>query len=329
MTVAITPRTIYDGKDLSSGYTWNVDLTNSYFYGCNLSGVDLSQVTSFKGCEFYWCNMTGTKFTNLDLRNLNFGAGPTLQWCNLTSADFTGCNLKNVNLTGNTLTGVIISGATTTGTIGLIGVGAINITGPPVAGYNTWFHADSLGLANNASVVQLTDSSGNSNHFVQATSGKRGTYVSSKPAVSFNGTSDWYNTSGTVLVGTMFAVFNHSDTGATFTDYRRIVNASPGWSWYGASGASIYTIENNIDGSEFFINGVNTTTAGTLSDYRVISVLLTTPSTNIVAVGDIVTVPDVQLYAGNFCELILYPTRLSTPNRQSVESYLKTKWGTP
>lgn len=140
MTVDITPRTIYDGRDLSSGYTWNVDLTNSYFYGCNLSGVDLSQVTSFKGCEFYWCNMTGTKFTNLDLRNLNFGAGPTLQWCNLTSADFTGANLSYVNLTGNTLANITISGATTTGTVGLVGVSVV--TAPPSTNITPTMTAD-------------------------------------------------------------------------------------------------------------------------------------------------------------------------------------------
>lgn len=161
MPTAITPRTIYDGRDLTgSGYSWaSADLTNSYFYGCNLSGVDLSTVTSFKGCEFYWCNMTGTKFTGLDLRNLNFGAGPTLQWCNLTAADFSGGKLTNVNLTGNKLDGIILSGTEITGTVGLVGITYVT-SDVPTTGLVARYKADTLNLANNANVTTWADSVG-------------------------------------------------------------------------------------------------------------------------------------------------------------------------
>lgn len=36
-----------------------------------------------------------------------------------------------------------------------------------------------------------------------------------------------------------------------------------------------------------------------------------------------------QLLFGDIAEILIYPTALSTANRQAVESYLRTKWGTP
>lgn len=318
------------------------DRFTQHIAGSNLIGQDLTATNyvgaDLRGANLDWCILTGADFTNSDLTNASLRHA-TLANCVFTGADLTGADLTGANLYGTTILEDFYGGPPSTprsyvlhqAVIDSVPVNSEPFPTEPVAGYVMWFKADDLALANEAAVVALTDSSTNGNDAVQSDESKRGTYATGAKnghaSVVFNGTADWYETAEAVLVGTMFIVFNHTDGGATFTSFRRVVNGSTHWSWYGDSGNDAYAIESaSIDTAEFFVNGDNTLSAGTLSDYRIVSALLPTPASNLVSIGDIVGVPDVQLFKGNMCEYLFYPTRLSASDRKKVESYLSHKY---
>jgi hypothetical protein len=78
----------------------------------------------------------------------------------------------------------------------------------------TWafeWYAETEGLSNAASVTQLTDTSGNSNHATQGTAGKRGTYTTSglggKAYVNFDGGDDTYNFTSAIAAATSFTIY--------------------------------------------------------------------------------------------------------------------------
>jgi hypothetical protein len=58
---------------------------------------------------------------------------------------------------------------------------------------------------------------------------------------------------------------------------------------------------------------------------------LTTPFNVTSATGAVLgsAASAVEPYFGTVCEVIVYPSQLGTSDRNLVEAYLKTKWGTP
>jgi hypothetical protein len=85
---------------------------------------------------------------------------------------------------------------------------------PPSGGSPTWafeWYAETEGLSNGASVTQLTDTSGNSNHATQGTAGKRGTYTTAglggKAYVNFDGSDDSYSFTSAIAASTSFTIY--------------------------------------------------------------------------------------------------------------------------
>lgn len=73
------------------------------------------------------------------------------------------------------------------------------------------WYAEAEGLANGASVTQLTDASGNNNHATQGTAGKRGTYTTAglggKAYVNFDGVDDMYNLTNAIAASGNFTIY--------------------------------------------------------------------------------------------------------------------------
>jgi hypothetical protein len=73
------------------------------------------------------------------------------------------------------------------------------------------WYAENEGLSNGASVIQLTDTSGNANNATQSTSGKRGTYTTAglggKAYVNFDGSDDTYNFTSAIAATTSFTIY--------------------------------------------------------------------------------------------------------------------------
>lgn len=73
------------------------------------------------------------------------------------------------------------------------------------------WYAETEGLSNGASVTQLTDTSGTSNHATQGTAGKRGTYTTAglggKAYVNFDGSDDTYVFTNPIAASSSFTIY--------------------------------------------------------------------------------------------------------------------------
>lgn len=212
-------------------------------------------------------------------------------------------------------------------------------SGPSLVDCLAWFDASQLSLANGDPVVQLTDFSGQGNHALQASPGNRGTFLTpallnGKPAVTFDGSTGFYLTSGIIPYRTFFVVLNHSDV-SVFASYQRVfdqtdlvvlMTTTEGDAHHYNSGPG-QSYPRHTDPTAFWINGTLSTDAAPLANYRVISGVMTASENIALHVGAFNSA--IQCFYGNIAEYVLYSTVLGTTDRQAVETYLMTKYGLP
>jgi len=207
---------------------------------------------------------------------------------------------------------------------------------PPnkISGLTLWLQASSIAQSNGTTVSSWPDSSTAGNNAIQSTGADQPTFetnvINGQPALLFDGAHDWM--AAPSLTGqTIFVVANHTDGGTNFTDYRRMVDNGDtfGYSIFGVSGNSTYNptaFPRGITASNFWVNGTNTLSAGTLSTFRIVSAVATSPSTNTTWIGTY-TGSGAQLFKGNMSEVIIYSGALTTAQRTGVENYLSSKYG--
>lgn len=232
---------------------------------------------------------------------------------------------------------------------------------PPVSGYTLWLDASdasSFTYSSGALVSAWNDKSGNSNNFTQSTVANqplRATGLQNGlPGVRFrpNSSTDYRWLSRTfdwaASANTFFAVVKIENNA-----YQSIfsVDVSSGLSYavgdFGSAPARPYALFRNNIAPFAFSNGFQATTTNAdvavfkspaVSGGSVTSQFYkngadggTATATGLVSsttatVGANTTAE--SLY-GYICEILYYPSQLSDANRNSVEAYLKTKWGTP
>lgn len=234
-----------------------------------------------------------------------------------------------------------------------------------IANLRFWLKADGTLWQDSARTTPVTsdadpvgawdDESGNSFHVIQATAGSRPTYKTNiqngMAVVRFDGTDD-------VLRGSHSAVWN---TGADHTIFTAIKAKVPGGGqivtdcatdsgldrrgWQFASSSALifrdgvgggnvgntnitdgvwFVFTGIINGanSRVYVDGANVAT-GTMSTD-------TTASSSPIAVGSRYVSPSAgQFLNSDIGEMIIYNGALSDTDRESVESYLRTRWGTP
>lgn len=231
-----------------------------------------------------------------------------------------------------------------------------NLYIPPVAGYTLWLDASvasSFTFSSGTSVSQWSDLSGNGYNFTQSTStnqpvrntnvqkGRAGVYGTTNDVLS-NLSLNWSNSAFTVFLvvktnnyGGFYGWFGaHTGTGSIalgtasstgeYSCFRAGVSTNPSnlvastanpdvavWKSSGMSGGAINaTIYRN--GTQSSTNpGFTGGTVGSIATLFSSTTGLTDPS------------------SGYLYEVLLYPSQLSDPDRNKVESYLKVKWGTP
>lgn len=233
-------------------------------------------------------------------------------------------------------------------------------SGVPVSGYSLWLDADdatTFSYSSGSVVSQWNDKSANAYNFAQSTVAYQPTrntnQQNGKAAVTFGGTL-LTNTSLNwgASASTLFLVAKENKT--TGTGFQNLFTTGTGatgqWG-YGVSsdGTSEYIAIFNIGTNYTPFDTVMTTgnadvlsfkSAGissgsvTASLWKNGTAGVTSPVTRSgtsSAAGAVLgsAAAAVESFYGNICEVILYPSQLNDTDRQSVESYLKTKWGTP
>jgi hypothetical protein len=223
--------------------------------------------------------------------------------------------------------------------------------GPPVTGYAAWYDSSQItGVADGALLGTWPDLSGNG-YTLTATGTQRPTYYSSTqtinglPVVAFSGTVELLLASAPVAMPTatplsIFLVCKPT----SFAGYMNLFNhwgSNPPkpWQWYvdtsGAlnfssgslavsstlSTAGLHLYEVVWDGSTTAAQYIDGASAGSGS------VSASAGGTYPFTLGT--EDNDNYTFLGLIAEVVYYQTALSAANRQSVENYLRTKWGTP
>lgn len=225
-----------------------------------------------------------------------------------------------------------------------------------ISGLKIWLKADSLVLSNNDPVTTWADSSGNSNDVTQGSAGAKPTYKTNihngKPSLSFDGGDSLANASLSATVSlntgcTIFVVFSHT-IGSSLGSWKYIQRIDSSVSGY----LILCSPNGNAGGEDEAWVDVNGTTAARFTGLNdgVAHILgikysgtVATPYIDGTAgstVSGTISNAANRLYIGsnnagseNFngyiSEYIAYNSQLSDADRQSVEGYLRSKYGTP
>lgn len=201
-----------------------------------------------------------------------------------------------------------------------------------LSGLKIWYKADSESYSDADPVGTMTDRSGLGNN-ATATGTDRPTYktniLNGKAVYRFSNAAGNYTTTPAVTSGSVFLVANFTG-GSTFPTYSNLVAqfTNPSWGqygWIGTGGATVqFTGANYFDSS--YLNNTLTADFAPLSSFKVVALLRST-TLHVAAWGigwDVVNAG--RQWDGDIVEVIVYDTALGTTDRQSVQTYLGSKY---
>lgn len=219
-----------------------------------------------------------------------------------------------------------------------------------IAGLALWLDANKGVHLTGSNVDQWDDQSGNGIVFTQSPDTNDVTFapggINGHPALLFNNAALITASLGPALPMSIFAVLNITTSGADeqcvigcngnlsalFCD--RNLNRRVGW-WNGTGDTNTdnpaYT-----DGVSFLCELINDGIAAPSIFTNGVSQICSVPNTNhfglnagpmVVGMAD--SVGGFKPLNGYIGEILVYNSAVSTSNRQAIESYLRSKWGTP
>jgi len=206
-------------------------------------------------------------------------------------------------------------------------------TGPPFQSNRlTWLRADA-GLATDSKNPEIwADQSSKGNHLVQSTATKRPTLVpdgfNGRPVMRFDGTSSFmaFTTRMNATIGTVFMVLKE-DAGASATN-RTSLGENANQEFFGSPAGRLGSVGTRVqDGT--FINGTPVQ-GGITPRPTQMSIVTVVPTSTPLLSANVLGYSSYYgtfYWKGDFAEVMIYDFQLSTSQRQSVESYLKAKYG--
>ena len=221
------------------------------------------------------------------------------------------------------------------------GGGAAAWSPASIAGLQLWLDASQIaGLNDGDAVATWSDRSGNGNNATQATASKRFTYqtgeINGLPIVRGDGIDDFFDVTTPLNLTdyTVFAVVKRaagsqsvlagaegagqSYMGIFTTFGATLQNENGSFAGNIASDpavAALLRFSASSGNASFGLDGSDTAFASAV--------------TGSFRFGRIGSRASGQYFAGDLGEVVIYNTALGLVNRQLVESYLRTKWGTP
>ncbi len=198
---------------------------------------------------------------------------------------------------------------------------------PVTSGLQARWAADSLALADAATVTSLADTSGNS----RTITGSSPVFVANgsptgKPAIRFDGSASSHGLgpSSSILRRTVIAVVSWRGGGSNFPGSYPAIMGEASDSDHAMRGeATLPQIRNN---GAIYVNGVTTGVFPLDASLNVVVEVFSSDATGAVLMG---AQAAGATWNGDIAELLVYDTALSDANRQLVEAFLKTKYGTP
>jgi Putative phage tail protein len=210
-----------------------------------------------------------------------------------------------------------------------------------------WFKGDSLSGADGSDITTWVDSSGNGHDAIQATTSKRPDLQTAElnglNVVHFDGPTEneefAVSTSNSLTEGTLFYVVRaNSDTAAFPGAYGPLTLSS------GAASGQYPDPDGNIRSNDLRSSTVILSDpVRSLALWNIVSVYSGTDAWRYYFNGELLTStasgfgfnptssigsnPPFYTWSGDFAEIMLYTTAMSTADRQTVEGYLAWKWG--
>lgn len=198
-----------------------------------------------------------------------------------------------------------------------------------------WDASDSSTITIGTGVSAITDKSGNSRTFSQATSGDQPALITNAQnglsVMRFDGAGDKLLTASAVTIRTLVLLAKWTNTTG---DYRHIWDSdtSSFYGWHGDTAGSTNLLSSFssalVTGGTKYVNG--TATAGNLNRYTswTIHSFETTANIDVIKTGSqsppFGTNRD---FLGDYAEFLYLNAVPSTTNRQLIEGYLAHKWG--
>jgi len=204
-----------------------------------------------------------------------------------------------------------------------------------------WLDATTLSGADGTSIATWTDRSGNGRNATQSTPGAQpkiyNNVLHGRPVLRFDGTDDFLQTAAVSISQPYmtFVVFKSTMTsaqivvsGADVVTTSGGVNLAIHWATGGISGINAGTLYAPIDTSANWQIFATLASGANSRVFRDGSSSATgnagTNNISLVRVGR--SSLDVY-FNGDIAEILVFPTALSTADRQAVERYLAAKWG--
>lgn len=235
--------------------------------------------------------------------------------------------------------------------IRIASAGAVAFSPASIAGLAAWLKADAgtSTTTDGAAISQWNDQSGNARHAVQAVGGSQPQYkaaiLNGLPVVRFGGAA-FLDLPAFVLPSayTIFAVALSSGGVLPESIFDADFNSAPRMFQFRFNTGVIEHIAFNtalsaftdsqaavISAAHLLVGRVDPTTVQTWVDNTSDGSTALTGTANSASAAIRIGGHPVggQLMTGDIAEILYYDSALSTTDRQSVQTYLKAKWGTP
>ena len=198
-----------------------------------------------------------------------------------------------------------------------------------------WDASDSSTITIGTGVSAITDKSGNSRTFSQATAGNQPALISNElnglSIMRFDGNGDLLATASTITIRTLIVLAKWTNTTGDYRHLWDIDTTISSGGWHGDTAASGFLLASGyasqvVRNGTKYVNG--TATAGDLARYTSWTIH------GFETTGDIgVTKTGAQngyaarSFLGDYAEFLYLNAVPSTANRQLIEGYLAWKWG--
>ncbi|NVO02169.1 MAG: PKD domain-containing protein [Bacteroidetes bacterium] len=205
-----------------------------------------------------------------------------------------------------------------------------------ISNLQLWFAADS-GITKDGfgKVSQWTDLSGNNNDAIQPSSSQQPLYFSNdlnqKPSVRFDGSDDLLSVNNFIPLKSIYIIANWNGNETVFPNYCSLLDRktySGGWGYLFMAEGNTSNFYQGLFGANININSQNNLNFSPFNNYKIISGFNDNNYAFDLNIGNSSSSAG-RVWKGGVCEIVIYNSLLSTPEKNNIDNYLRFKYSPP